>query len=129
MTTQDMHRFTSLYINMSLSRSLRYFVRGFKMKRGFVFLLWRSNNGTEFENAEFKSFYERNVFSHNFSSSREPQQNEIVERKNKTLQEMARTMLCENSLPKHLWTEAVNINCYVQNKIFIRLSLIKKDSI
>ena len=38
---------------------------------------------------------------------------------------MARTMLCENSLPKHLWVEAVNTTCYVQNRILIR-PLIKK---
>ncbi|RDX94137.1 hypothetical protein CR513_23516, partial [Mucuna pruriens] len=32
---------------------------------------------------------------------------------------MARTMLCENSLLKHLWAKAGNIACYVQNKILI----------
>jgi len=40
---------------------------------------------------------------------------------------MARTMLCENSLPKHLWVEAVNTTCYVQNRILI-IPLIKKTS-
>ena len=38
---------------------------------------------------------------------------------------MARTMLCENSLPKHFWAKAVNTTCYVQNKILIK-PLIKK---
>ena len=33
---------------------------------------------------------------------------------------MARTMLYENSLPKHLWVEAINTTCYVQNGILIR---------
>ena len=37
---------------------------------------------------------------------------------------MARTMY-ENSLPKHLWAEAINTTCYVQNRILIR-PLIKK---
>ncbi|RDX86322.1 hypothetical protein CR513_32355, partial [Mucuna pruriens] len=61
----------------------------------------KSDHGKEFENGEFQTFYEKNDIFHNFSSSRTPQQNTIVERKNKTLQEMARTMLYENSLPKH----------------------------
>ena len=39
MTTQDIHEFTSLHINISLLRSLRYSVRGFKMKKVFAFLL------------------------------------------------------------------------------------------
>jgi len=42
-----------------------------------------------FENAEFKSFYEKNGIFQNFSSPRTPQQNGVVERKNRTLQEMA----------------------------------------
>ena len=38
---------------------------------------------------------------------------------------MARTMLCENSFPKHFWVEVVNTTCYVQNRILIR-PLIKR---
>jgi len=33
---------------------------------------------------------------------------------------MARTMLCENSLPKHFWLETINTACYVQNKVLIK---------
>jgi len=33
---------------------------------------------------------------------------------------MARTMIHENNLAKHFWTEAVNTTCYVQNRIYIR---------
>ena len=40
--------------------------------------------------------------------------------KNRSLQEMARTMLHENNLAKHFWVEAVNTACYVQNRIYIR---------
>ncbi|RDX72254.1 hypothetical protein CR513_48296, partial [Mucuna pruriens] len=44
-----------------------------------------------------------------------PQQNGVVERKNITLQEMARTMLCEKSLPKNLWNigEALRDDDYI----------------
>ncbi|GAV87108.1 hypothetical protein CFOL_v3_30534 [Cephalotus follicularis] len=33
---------------------------------------------------------------------------------------MARTMLCENSLPKYFWAEVINTACYVLNRITIR---------
>ena len=44
----------------------------------------------------------------------------VVERKNRTLQEMVRTMIHENNLANHFWAKAVNTTCYVQNRIYIR---------
>ena len=46
-------------------------------------------------------FCEKHGLEHDFSSPRTPQQNEIVERKNISIQEMTRTILNENALPKH----------------------------
>ena len=39
----------------------------------------------------------------------------MVERKNRTLIEAARTMLEESKLPTYLWAEAINTACYTQN--------------
>jgi len=80
----------------------------------------RSDHGREFENEPFEAFSKKHGIIHEFSSPRTPQQNGVVERKNRTLQEMARTMIHENNLAKHFWAEAVNTTCYVQNKIYIR---------
>ena len=33
---------------------------------------------------------------------------------------MARTMLNENNLPKYFWAKAVNIFCYVLNRVLLR---------
>ena len=33
---------------------------------------------------------------------------------------MARTMLCENKLPRYFWTEAINTTSYILNKVLIR---------
>ena len=41
------------------------------------------------------------------------------------MQELARTMLCETNLPKHLWAEAINTACHVLNRLSIR-SILKK---
>ena len=46
-------------------------------------------------------FGNKHGYGHNFFAFRTPQQNRVVERKNRTLKEMARTMLCENNLPKY----------------------------
>nr|GEY39703.1 retrovirus-related Pol polyprotein from transposon TNT 1-94 [Tanacetum cinerariifolium] len=48
-----------------------------------------------------------------------PQQNGIVERKNKTLIEAARTMMADLLLPIPFWAEAVNTACYVQNRVLV----------
>ncbi|WVZ52329.1 hypothetical protein U9M48_003401 [Paspalum notatum var. saurae] len=46
-------------------------------------------------------------------------QNGVVERKNRTLVEMERTMLDEHRTPRHFWAEAVNMACYIANWIFL----------
>ena len=68
---------------------------------------------------------EDNGFSHDFSSPMTPQQNDVVERKNSTLQEFARSILNEYDLPKYFWAEAVNTACYILNRVLIRSSLNK----
>ncbi|GJY71400.1 ribonuclease H-like domain-containing protein [Tanacetum coccineum] len=48
--------------------------------------------------------------------SKTPQQNGVAERRNRTLNEAARTMLAYSKLPTTFWAEAVSTACYVQNK-------------
>jgi hypothetical protein len=50
-----------------------------------------------------------------------PPQNGVVERKNRTLCEMARMMLDEHRTPRRYWAEAVNTACYVSNRIYLRV--------
>ena len=57
----------------------------------------------------------KNGIRHEFSAPRTPQQNGVVERKNRSLIEAARTMLEESKLPTNFWAEAVNCACYTQN--------------
>ena len=67
-----------------------------------------SNHGKEFENINFGKFCDKHGIEHNFSSPRTPQQNGVVERKNHSLVELARTMLNDIDLPKYLWADAVS---------------------
>ncbi|KAK2435811.1 putative mitochondrial protein [Trifolium repens] len=89
-------------------------------EKGLKILKVRSDHGGEFENEPFATFCEDHGIVHEFSAPRTPQQNGVVERKNRSLQEMARTMMHETKLAKHFWAEAVNTACYIQNRIYIR---------
>jgi len=80
----------------------------------------RSDHGGEFQNEKFSKFCEKLGILHNFSAPRTPQQNGVVERKNRSLEELARTMLSESSLPKYFWADAVSTSCYVMNRVLIR---------
>ena len=80
----------------------------------------RSDHGGEFENENFENFCNQKGITHNFSFARTPQQNGVVERKNRTIQECVRTMLSDSKLPRNFWVEAVATACYILNRILIR---------
>ncbi|GJU30192.1 putative ribonuclease H-like domain-containing protein [Tanacetum coccineum] len=79
----------------------------------------RCDNGTEFKNSEMNQFCEMKGIKREFSVARTPQQNEVAERKNRTLIEAAKTMLADSLLPTTFWAEAINTACYVQNRVLI----------
>ncbi|GJS42623.1 retrovirus-related pol polyprotein from transposon TNT 1-94 [Tanacetum coccineum] len=81
----------------------------------------RTDNGTEFVNQILYEFYENVGISHQTSVARTPQQNDVVERQNRTLVEAARTMLIFSKAPLFLWAEAINTACYTQNRSLICL--------
>ncbi|WVZ53460.1 LOW QUALITY PROTEIN: hypothetical protein U9M48_004399 [Paspalum notatum var. saurae] len=83
----------------------------------------RSDNGGEFRNSRFENFCHDLGLEQQFSSPYTPPQNGVVERKNRTLVEMARTMLDEHRTPRRFWAEAVNTACYIANWIFLRAFL------
>ncbi|GJS80003.1 retrovirus-related pol polyprotein from transposon TNT 1-94 [Tanacetum coccineum] len=84
----------------------------------------RTDHGREFDNeVQFGEFCNANGITHNFSAPRTPQSNGVVERKNRTLQEMSRTMLNEQSLPQKFWCNVVDTSTYILNRILIRVIL------
>ncbi|GKD52241.1 ribonuclease H-like domain-containing protein, partial [Tanacetum coccineum] len=58
-------------------------------------------------------------FSREFSDARTSQQNEVAERKNRTLIEASKTMLEDSLLPTVFWAEAVNTACYVLYRVLV----------
>nr|GEW84257.1 hypothetical protein [Tanacetum cinerariifolium] len=76
----------------------------------------RTDNGTEFVNQTLRDYYEEVGISHETSVAHSPQQNGVVERRNHTQIEAARTMLIYAQVPLFLWAEAVATACYTQNR-------------
>ena len=60
----------------------------------------KSDHGSEFVNHRFENYCDEFGISHNFSCPRAPQRNGLVERKNRVLEELARTVINEMNLPK-----------------------------
>nr|GFA95088.1 retrovirus-related Pol polyprotein from transposon TNT 1-94 [Tanacetum cinerariifolium] len=81
----------------------------------------RTDNETEFVNQTLREYYEEVSISYETSVARSPQQNGVVEKRNRTLIEAARTMLIYAQAPLFLWAEAVATACYTQNQSIIRL--------
>ncbi|GJU30869.1 retrovirus-related pol polyprotein from transposon TNT 1-94 [Tanacetum coccineum] len=65
------------------------------------------------------AYYECVGFTHEKTVLRTPQQNGIVERRNHTLVEAARTMLIFSKALMFLWAEAIATSCYTQNRSLI----------
>nr|GFB53764.1 integrase, catalytic region, zinc finger, CCHC-type, peptidase aspartic, catalytic [Tanacetum cinerariifolium] len=82
-------------------------------------IIIRTDNGTKFKNQVLKVYFDSVGISHQMSSVRTPKQNGVVERRNQTLVEAARTMLIFSRAPLFLWAEAIATACFTQNRSII----------
>nr|GFB35770.1 hypothetical protein [Tanacetum cinerariifolium] len=80
----------------------------------------RTDNGTKLKNKTLVKFFDEVGITQQFSTARTPQQNGVVERRNQTLVEAARTMLTFTNLPSFLWAEAIATTCFTQNRSIIQ---------
>nr|GEY36625.1 hypothetical protein [Tanacetum cinerariifolium] len=79
----------------------------------------RTDRGTEFLNKTLNAFFKEDGIEHQTFTARTPEQNGVVERRNRTLVEAARTMLSASQLPLFFWAEAIATACYTQNQSII----------
>nr|GFC61868.1 hypothetical protein [Tanacetum cinerariifolium] len=79
----------------------------------------RTDNGLEFKNHVLKEYFDSVGISHQVSSICTPQQNKVVEQRNQTLVEAARTMLIFSRAPLFLWAEVIATVCFAQNRFII----------
>nr|GFB64905.1 retrovirus-related Pol polyprotein from transposon TNT 1-94 [Tanacetum cinerariifolium] len=75
----------------------------------------RTDKGTEFLNHTLHVYFTAEGILHQTSVARTPEQNGVVERRNRTLVEAARTMLSAAKVPLFFWAEAIASACFTQN--------------
>nr|GEV71569.1 hypothetical protein [Tanacetum cinerariifolium] len=72
-----------------------------------------------FSSKTLSKFFDEVRISQQFSAARTLQQNGFMERRNRTLVEVARTMLTYVNLPLFLWAEAIATTCFTKNRSII----------
>lgn len=128
MVVDDLSRFTWVAFLREKSKAFDEFIlmcNKMQTKKELTIKRIRSDHGGEFENHKFSKWCDEIRIKHEFLASKTPQQNGVVERKNKTLHDMANVMLTNKGLAKRFWVEAINTACYVSKRVFLRLDTIK----
>jgi transposase InsO family protein len=126
----DYSRFTWVFFLQEKSQTqdtLKGFLRRAQNEFGLRIKKIRSDNETEFKNSQIEGFLDEEGIKHEFSSPYTPQQNGVVDRKNRTLLDIARSMLDEYKTPDRFWAEAINIACYSINRLYLH-RILKKTS-
>jgi hypothetical protein len=87
----------------------------------------RSNSGAKFRNTQVEDFLDEEAIKHEFLTPYTLQQNRVIERKNRTLNKMARTMLDEYKTSDQFRAEAINTACHATDRLYLH-KLLKKTS-
>lgn len=78
---------------------------------------FRTDRGGEFTSTEFNRFCKDNGVNRHLTTPYTPQQNGVVERRNRTLMDMTRSLLKAMKVPNQLWGEAVRHSTYIINRV------------
>lgn len=77
----------------------------------------RFDRGGEYMGANLDRWWKENGITHELSNPYEPKQNGVAERLNRTLGEMARTLLSSSKLNNKFWNFAYLTAAYIHNRI------------
>ncbi|KAL8088343.1 hypothetical protein AgCh_038208 [Apium graveolens] len=88
-----------------------------KCKNGEEKIYHENGSGGEFMSKDFKTYYKYMRIERHFTAPYTPQQNGVVECRNRTVVEMARSFLKHANLPSSLWAEAVRHSIYILNQV------------
>lgn len=102
--------------------SIEAYVGYVKRVTGAEVKVLRTDNGTEFTDQRVKNFLESNNIAHELTAPYCPEQNGKIERENRTITELARSMIHARGLPTDLWAEAMATAVYCLNIIPLKNS-------
>ncbi|GJV11589.1 retrovirus-related pol polyprotein from transposon TNT 1-94 [Tanacetum coccineum] len=79
----------------------------------------RTGKGIKFLNKTLHAYFAKEGIEHQTSIAQKPEQNGIVERRNRTLVEAAQTMLSAAKVPLYFWAKAIAIARFTQNRSLV----------
>eukprot|EP00253_Pinus_taeda_P025723 PITA_25723 len=115
----DFTRKTWVYFlknNSEVFEKFRNFKALVENQSGLHIKVLRTDRGGEYISKEFLRFCRENGIHKQFKARYTPQQNGVAERKNRTIMDMARSMLKAKHSPNDYWAEAVNFAVYILNR-------------
>jgi hypothetical protein len=124
----DYSRYTWVYFfkyKHETQQTVKDFTNEVQCQYGYDILIIQSDNGTNFKNYTLNDFLSDEGIRHQYSSPYTPQQNGVAKRKNRTLMDMARTMLVEFKSPYNFWAEVINTACHATNQLYLHKGLNK----
>jgi transposase InsO family protein len=80
----------------------------------------RTDGGGEYTSTEFENYCKEQGIIHEVTAPYTPQHNGLAERRNRSILDMARSMVKQKNLPKRFWGEAVATAVYILNRILLR---------
>ena len=116
----DCTRWCSVYMLKSKDEAVEAFVK-FKAQVenncSDKIKVLRSDRGGEFLNGIFQRICDQAGIKRQFTAPYTPQQNGVVERKNRTVMEMTRALMKSMKIPGRFWAEAVRHAVYLLNRL------------
>nr|GEW19452.1 putative ribonuclease H-like domain-containing protein [Tanacetum cinerariifolium] len=115
----DYSRYTWVYFLRTKDKTpevIKNFLKKIYVRLQAPVIIVRTDNGTEFKNQVLKEYFDSVGITHETSAPKNPQQNRVVERRNRTLVEAARTMLIFSHASLFIWAEAIATACDTQNQ-------------
>jgi hypothetical protein len=80
----------------------------------------KSDRGGDFSSWNFKELYDKNGIKREYTIPRTPHQNGVVERQNRSVQQMERSMMNERNISQTYWVEKIHTTVYILNKNHLR---------
>ncbi|KAK1628173.1 hypothetical protein QYE76_002488 [Lolium multiflorum] len=124
----DYSRYTWVYFLKTKDETQQIFIdfaTEVQRQHNLLIMAIRSDNGSEFKNYTLNDFLSDEGIRHQYSAAYTPQQNGVAERKNRTLMDMARSMMAEYKSRYNFWAEAISTACHSSNRLYLRKGLNK----
>jgi transposase InsO family protein len=87
-----------------------------KEEKGVNIKCLRSDGGGDYFSNEFSEYLKEHGILRKYSCSYSPQQNGVVERKNRHIEKITLAMLNEKNLPNYFWAKALATTIYIMNR-------------